>query len=247
MASLRVRLDLTSIFDPYNVTETDRVRAHLRERPMTNKTPFFGFATLGVFAISLFGCATAVSDGGIDSDESYGVSTEIETTVRRARKTGLGVSVQMSRGIGRRRGLDRTQSVDRYYIRSRHGWSDNSGLNWDEKYQAWVSQLAVEELTEGYIKETFTLLTPHGKRITAPVLECAEVSIFLRAAFAAWYHLPFYLEARDAGRPIYLGHFGFSNADGSLYNRTPSFKRAYRDYSAEWQTVKHGLWMRSST
>ena len=100
-------------------------------------------------------------------------------------------------------------------------WSANSGLNWNEKYQAWVTSLEVQPLEEGYIKETFLLTTPHGRAFTAPVLECAEVAIFMRAAFAAWYNLPFYLEAYDRGQPIYLGHFGFRNADGSLFSRTP--------------------------
>ena len=56
----------------------------------------------------------------------------------------------------------------------------------------------------------------------------------MRATFAAWYGLPFYLEAYDRGQPIYLGHFGFRNADGTLYGRTPSFRRTYRDFTTEW-------------
>ena len=98
-----------------------------------------------------------------------------------------------------------------------------------------MTSLEVQPLEEGYIKETFLLTTPHGRAFTAPVLECAEVAIFMRAAFAAWYNLPFYLEAYDRGQPIYLGHFGFRNADGSLFSRTPNFARTYADHTEDWQ------------
>ena len=80
-------------------------------------------------------------------------------------------------------------------------WARDSGLNWEEKYSAWVASLP--ELDTGHGR-TFELVTPH-KRLPAPVLECAEVAIFLRTAFASWHGLPFFLEARDGGKPIYIG------------------------------------------
>ncbi|RMG14672.1 MAG: hypothetical protein D6729_13415 [Deltaproteobacteria bacterium] len=113
-------------------------------------------------------------------------------------------------------------------------WPANSGLNWDQKFSAWVASL---EKIDGYERgQTFRLTTPYGERtLPAPFLECAEVAIFLRAAFASWYGLPFYLEARDAKGPIYLGHMGFLRADGSRYGRSPAFSERYRDYTGQWK------------
>jgi hypothetical protein len=181
-------------------------------------------------------CAGSTSTGGTDTDESYGISSEIDTTGPASKEDGIG-----------RPGPSLAWDTDGAEVWSVYNqwaditpeagmaWAANSGLNWDEKYQAWVSSLEIEPLETGYIKETFRLTTPHGRSFIAPVLECAEVSIFMRSTFAAWYNLPFYLEAYDRGRPIYLGHFGFRNADGSLFSRTPSFRRTYRDFTQEWR------------
>ena len=184
----------------------------------------------------LLACASSGGTGE-DTDESYGISGEIDTTGPASKSDNAGrpgPSVAWDSDGGQVWSV-RNQWTD---VTSEAGmaWNANSGLNWNEKYQAWVTSLEVEELSEGFIKETFQLTTPHGRAFTAPVLECAEVAIFMRAAFAAWYHLPFYLEAYDRGQPIYLGHFGFRNADGSLFSRTPNFARAYADYSNDWQT-----------
>ena len=190
---------------------------------------------LVIAALIWVGCAGSENTNHLDTDESYGVSGDFETTGPASKSDGvgrLGPSVAWDSDGGE------VWSIQHQWqdITPDEGiaWSSNSGLNWEEKYRAWVSSMEMEELETGFIKQTFTLTTPHGKALTAPVLECAEVAIFLRAAFAAWYGLPFYLEASDRGSPIYLGHFGFRNADGSLFNRTPNFARAYRDYSDTW-------------
>jgi hypothetical protein len=108
-------------------------------------------------------------------------------------------------------------------------WPANSGLTWDEKFSRWVDSLDVVQGTEGYT--TFRLTTPWGKTAPAPVLECAETAIFLRATFAAWYNLPFYMEAVDShGRHIYFGHFGIRTS-GGRYAGTPNFAYVYKDYS----------------
>src|SRR5438105_2772250 len=55
-------------------------------------------------------------------------------------------------------------------------WEDvdpADGLNWDQKYAAWIASLPRSE-------NTFQLTTPSGKALPAPSLECAENSIFLR-------------------------------------------------------------------
>ncbi len=189
-----------------------------------------------MFAI-LAGCAGSSTSTGTDTDESYGVTAELDTTGPASKSDNAGrpgPSVAWDTDGGQ------VWSVVNQWTdvtpEAGLAWDANSGLNWNEKYQAWVSSLEVEELPDGYVKETFHLTTPHGRSLTAPVLECAEVAIFMRAAFAAWYQLPFYLEAYDRGQPIYLGHFGFRNADGSLFSRTPNFARAYADHTTSWQS-----------
>ena len=113
-------------------------------------------------------------------------------------------------------------------------WTANSGLTWNEKYVAWVENLPVipHPTSEGL--KTFELTTPHGKNIVAPVLECAEVAIFLRIAFASWHGLPFYMQASDGGRPVYIGHFGFRSASGASFANAPRF------VSAIWTTDIRG-------
>lgn len=116
-------------------------------------------------------------------------------------------------------------------------WPADSGLTWDEKYALWIRSMKKIDSTSYF--QTYELTTPYGKTLPAPALECAETSIFLRATFASWYHLPFFLEASDRhGNRIYLGHFGFRTADGR-YADTPRFAVAYSDYSdraATWRT-----------
>ncbi len=65
----------------------------------------------------------------------------------------------------------------------------------------------------------------------SPSLECAELSIFLRVSFAAWYELPFFLEAIDSnGQRIFLGHNGVRTASGR-HASTPEYAIQYADHS----------------
>ena len=107
-------------------------------------------------------------------------------------------------------------------------WGADSGLNWDQKYRKWIESMAQIDSVSGYT--TFKLTNPWGKDIPAPVLECAEVAMFLRATFASWYNLPFYMQAVSGGTTVYLGHFGWRTASGR-YSNTPNFKTSYKDYS----------------
>ncbi len=108
-------------------------------------------------------------------------------------------------------------------------WPEDSGLSWEEKFHLWVDSLPRIE-RDGY-GETFLLTTPYGVELPAPSLECAEVTIFLRVAFANWYGLPFFMEGRDAnGNRLYFGHFGIRTADGR-YGNMANFRDAYADYS----------------
>lgn len=108
-------------------------------------------------------------------------------------------------------------------------WAANSGLNWEEKYRAWVQSLEIIDAHGS--GQTFQITTPYGVTLPAPTLECAEVAIFLRVTFASWYGLPFYLQASNDGHPIYLGHFGFRNSDGTRFGSSRNFRSRYSDHS----------------
>jgi hypothetical protein len=109
-------------------------------------------------------------------------------------------------------------------------WGEDSGLDWNEKFGLWIEAMPRIAGHDTYY-ETFELSTPWGKTLPAPSLECAETALFLRATFASWYNLPFYIEAYDpsVGR-IYFGHFGIRTKTGRWGNM-PRFKSAYTDYT----------------
>jgi hypothetical protein len=108
-------------------------------------------------------------------------------------------------------------------------WPANSGLNWDEKFAQWVEKM--ERTPAVGWGDSFTFTTPQGKSLPTPKLECSEVPLFLRVAFASWYGLPFYLTAADEqGVRVYFGHFG-ARSSGGHYANTPSYRLAYQDYS----------------
>ena len=103
-------------------------------------------------------------------------------------------------------------------------WAENSGLTWEEKFDAWVGGMETMPAASGW-GTTISIKTPFGdKKLPAPTLECAEVAIFLRVTFASWYHLPFYLRGWDAEtkQSVFAGHFGFVDAAG---NGLPKFQR----------------------
>ncbi len=111
--------------------------------------------------------------------------------------------------------------------RSGIAWAANSGLTWDEKYARWVDGMTRTD-SHDMPYDTYVLSTPWGKTLPAPNLECAETSIFLRATFAAWHGLPFYMVAIDADGPIYFGHFGALRREGRYLNM--SFRSNYTDH-----------------
>jgi hypothetical protein len=111
-------------------------------------------------------------------------------------------------------------------------WGENSGLNWDEKYSRWLESMPrIAGVDYG---DTFTLSTPYGRSFPMPKLECSEVAIFLRIAFASWYQLPFYMTATDSkGVRIYFGHFG-ARTVSSNYGTMPRYAKLYKDYTSTW-------------
>lgn len=115
-------------------------------------------------------------------------------------------------------------------------WSANSGLDWEQKFERWVS--SAEVIARAGYGQTVRLRTPQGSRsFDAPTLECAEFGIFLRVTFASWYGLPFFLTGWDsAGRQaLYAGHFGFVNRRGERVGTFPLFRTAYTDHTAGWR------------
>ncbi|MCB9633847.1 MAG: hypothetical protein H6721_17145 [Sandaracinus sp.] len=116
-------------------------------------------------------------------------------------------------------------------------WSADSGLTWEQKFDRWVASFQRTPRATGY-GETFRIATPFGDRtFDAPTLECAEVALFLRATFASWYELPFFVQGWDAHtrQTMFAGHFGFVNKDGAVIARFPSFRTAYRDHTSTWR------------
>jgi hypothetical protein len=113
-------------------------------------------------------------------------------------------------------------------------WGANSGLSWEEKYRKWVGTFTkVDARPNGYGK-TIRITTPYGKTVDGPVLECADVGIWLRMTFSALYHLPFYLTGFDNGKTIYMGHMGVVDKDGNPVSGFPLFKARYKDFEGRW-------------
>jgi hypothetical protein len=117
-------------------------------------------------------------------------------------------------------------------------WDADSGLTWEEKFDRWVASFTLVPRASGY-GTTVHITTPFGGRsFDAPTLECAEVGLFLRATFSAWYGLPFYVQGWDAAgrQTLYAGHFGFINRNGARIANFPRFRTAYADHTARWSS-----------
>ena len=114
-------------------------------------------------------------------------------------------------------------------------WGESSGLSWEEKYAKWVASFVkVDSPRNGYGK-TVQFQNPQGRTLMGPVLECADFGMFLRLAFSAWYHLPFYMTGFSNGQTVYFGHFGVVDKNGDPVPGWPLFKAKYRDYEPSWQ------------
>ena len=115
-------------------------------------------------------------------------------------------------------------------------WPESSGLSWDDKYAKWIDTMPWIVSTDGY-SMTVNLTTPWGKTLPSPSLECAEMALFLRITFAAWYELPLQFEAVSGGQRVYFGHYGVRTAAGR-FAASPEFAITYKDHSASttWRT-----------
>ena len=183
------------------------------------------FFSLGVPAGS--GCGGAASDGELDaaSGEAFDQVGKFLTTDAGGQK-GLPTSVEGS-STQVWTVIQRWSDTDTPSARAAGlAWTASSGLRWDEKFSRWVKSMPRIRTENG--TDTFILTTPYGKQLRMPALECSETALLLRAVFASWYGLPFFVEGRNASGRVYLGHFGFRNAAGRL-SGTPNFKLAYKD------------------
>ncbi len=116
-------------------------------------------------------------------------------------------------------------------------WKKNSKLNWDEKFAAWFKSLEKINAHQSTYSQTFKLTTPWGeKTLPAPSLDCADVWLFMRATFAAWYNLPFYVEAMDGSKRVFFGHFGIRTRSGR-WGSMPKFAQYYKDYTSMAATL----------
>ncbi|MBV70006.1 MAG: hypothetical protein CMH52_01530 [Myxococcales bacterium] len=198
---------------------------------------------VAAFSVS-FGCSDAPIETSEDQREwlaEYGAQGPFEQVVGSGKEDGAGrPGPSVSWDNDDYQVWPVIQSWNEVSSESGIAWTSDSGLTWDEKYAAWLESMQTTDQPGENGLLTFNLTTPYGKTLLAPVLECAEVAIFLRATFASWYGLPFFLEANDAGERIYLGHFGFRRSNGAPFSGTPRFKSRYQDYSQQW--TANGPW-----
>lgn len=112
-------------------------------------------------------------------------------------------------------------------------WPANSGLTWEQKYVKWVESLEWIPALDGF-STTVKVSTPWGKTLPSPSLECAEMSLFLRITFAAWYELPLFFESMDGnGARVFFGHNGVRTSAGR-YASSPEFGIKYKDLTKSW-------------
>jgi hypothetical protein len=198
-------------------------------------------AALVALAATAIHCQSGDDTGG--ADEDWGMEGPMEPTPPPGKddseyRRGLLVNTDTSRTqvwTARNKWEDRDTAAARA---AGLAWDANSGLTWDEKFGRWVDSFEWIPALNGY-SMTVRLTTPWGKTLASPALECAEMALFLRITFAAWYELPFFLEAQDdQGRRIYFGHNGVRTQSGR-YASSPEFAIAYRDLTSrpasEWQ------------
>ena len=192
--------------------------------------------------------ASACVEGEVTGpDEEWGMEGPLEPTPPPGKedselRRGLAVNTNTTRTqvwTARNKWEDRDTTAAR---KAGVAWGENSGLNWDEKYAAWLASLDWTPGLDGW-SQTFVLTTPWGKTLPSPSLECAEMSLFLRITFAAWYELPFFLETVDSsGKRVYFGHNGVRTSAGR-YAESPEFAIVYKNHGA---TVP-STWPKDST
>jgi hypothetical protein len=218
--------------------QTGTARRVLRAAVMLGR--FMAVPVVAVLLLPL-ACGPAESTDGPspgadgDRDAEYGMDGPVSPVPAAGKedgenRRGLAVNTDTTRTqvwTARNRWEERDTDAAR---RAGLAWGADSGLSWDEKYAAWVEAMQMTQSVDG--RTTFQLTTPWGKSLPSPSLECAELSIFLRITFAAWYELPFFMEAVDgSGKRVFFGHNGVRTSAGR-YASTPEYALQYADRSA---------------
>ncbi len=126
-------------------------------------------------------------------------------------------------------------------VKSGMAWGANSGLNWDQKFSAWVASFPQIATFDSQYFNTISISTPFGKSVPGPKVDCADFALLLRISFAAWYHLPIYLVGYDGKTPVYFGHFGVRTAAGQ-WPKAPAFATKYADYETETPAQYGAKW-----
>jgi hypothetical protein len=210
-----------------------RSSEHLEEAPMTTRTRM-PFVLAAVLALGLPAVHLGCADDGEEPfpDETFSDSERLD----KADTVGVPGPLVNTNTTETQVWTARNKWEDRDTAAARTAgpaWGENSGLNWDEKYALWIESMPRIPATN--YGDTFQLTTPWGRTFPMASLECSEVAIFLRIAFASWYELPFYMTATDSkGVRIYFGHFGARTVN-SRYGTMPRYAVQYKDYTKTWQ------------
>ena len=190
---------------------------------------------LRMTALLLLAALLALS-GCAGSEDEYGILGPLQQSDQALSSAGIGSAGLSSSANGASTEVWAVNNnwADTDTAAARSGgmaWGSNSGLNWEQKYNLWVQSMEQVARSGNGHGKTFRVTSPQGKELDVPALECAELLLMLRAVFASWYELPFFLEAKDSeGTRVFLGHFGFRTAAGR-YKNTPNYKTKYNDYS----------------
>ncbi|MCC6876816.1 MAG: PPC domain-containing protein [Sandaracinaceae bacterium] len=190
------------------------------------------------FALLLTACAPSALDEAIAETGVYGPFEEVpedqkfDGSVARGPRDVAGADTEV--WAVRNQWGDTTTAAAR---EAGVAWGEGSGLDWEQKFHRWIESFELEARAGGS-GQTFVIPTPYGmRRFHAPTLECAEVALLLRATFASWYHLPFYIQGWDSEtrQAMFAGHFGFVNREGVRIGRFPRFRTSYADHEGRWQ------------
>lgn len=172
---------------------------------------------ISLISFVLVGCSATSSD-------AFPPTTTPDSTLEPARAFERSATVEaIGPTIGSDRVWDAPNTWDALDAAPGLAWSANSGLTWDEKYRAWIDGLEITQAVDGNV--TAEIITPWGVSLPLNRLECAESAIVLRATFAAWYGLPFYLSGYSPalGENVYYGHFGMVRSNGTPVPWQPDF------------------------
>ncbi len=195
---------------------------------------------LALNAILVPACGTEGPTAFDEAAEETGLDTPLDAVPAEGKADGVEeLGPTIGNGAATEVWAVRNQWTDRDTAEARQAglaWGASSGLDWEQKFERWVNSL--ELVARPSYGQTVRIRTPFGTRtFDAPTLECAEFGMFLRATFASWYGLPFFITGWDSTsrQAMFAGHFGFVNRRGENIARFPAFRTAYTDHTSRWR------------